>query len=240
MLPPLLIGPWFYMASNVAPASTLVIAPLLISLAKIFNAPQLTDMAIIISTQTGSWWFYVIYVTFCRCGHAPGHAILCPVAADKFYYRVACTRLLVQLCFFLPAALNFRQSSTVLWSEALQWGNHDAYQQILERAEELGYTAKPLSETTARSSFLIGPALAYTFMYVACTSLLAGEIRGVYRLKNAFTIFLGGNLFSMVVCAGFMWLLISRLSNEFFTSANFLWATGQARDIPVPPQPHFS
>ena len=37
---------------------------------------------------------------------------------------------------------------------------------------------------------------------------------------------MGGNIFSMIICAGFMWLLISRISNEFFTSSNFLWISG--------------
>ncbi len=234
ILPPLMIGPWFYMASNVAPASTLVVAPLLISLSKILNAPQLTDMAIVISTRTGSWWFYVIYVTF-----AGGVMLL----GMRFYARLQRISFIIglvalaswALMLFLTSSAEFQAGFNGFMAQALQWGDHDAYRRILEKAAELGYAARPLSETTAGASFLIGPALAYTFMYIACTSLMAGEIRGVDKPKNSFMIFLGGNLFSMVVCAGFMWLLISRLSNEFFTSANFLWATGQGQHIPVPP-----
>ncbi len=234
IVPPLMIGPWFYMASNVAPASTLVIAPLLISLAKILNAPRLTDMAIVISTQTGSWWFYVIYVSF---------AGVVMLFGMRFYARLQRISFIIGMLalaswavmLFLTNSSQFQEGFNGFMSGALQWGHHDAYRQIIKNAVELGYAPKPLSETTARSSFLIGPALAYTFMYISCTSLMAGEIQGVDKLKNSVMIFLGGNLFSMVVCAGFMWLLISRLSNEFFTSANFLWATGQGRHIPIPP-----
>lgn len=234
IVPPLMIGPWFYMASNVAPASTLVIAPLFISLAEIFNAPLLTDMAIAISTKSGSWWFYVIYVSCAGVVMFLGMRFYARLQRISFIIGMLALASWTIMLFFTSSS-EFQEGFNSFMVKALQWGDHDAYRQILERAGELGYTAKPLSETTARSSFLIGPALAYTFMYIACTSLMAGEIRGVYRLKNSFTIFLGGNLFSMVVCAGFMWLLITRLSNEFFTSANFLWATGQGQHIPIPP-----
>jgi APA family basic amino acid/polyamine antiporter len=234
IVPPLMIGPWFYMASNVAPASTMVIAPLMISLAKILNAPALTDLGIVISTKSGTWWFYVLYVSF---------AGVVMLLGMKFYARLQRISFIIgllalaswALMLFFTSSSQFQEAFNSFMAGTLQWGHHDAYRQILQRAVELGYKAKPLSETTVRSSFLIGPALAYTFMYIACTSLMAGEIRGVDKLKNSVTIFLGGNLFSMVVCAGFMWLLLSRLSNEFFTSANFLWATGQGQNIPVPP-----
>jgi len=234
IVPPLMIGPWFYMASNVAPASTLVIAPLLISLAKVLNAPLLTDMAIIISTRIGTWWFYVIYVSFAGVVMLLGMRFYARLQRISFIIGVLALASWAMMLFFTSRS-EFQAGFNGFMADALQWGDHDAYRQILQRASQLGYAAKPLSETTARSSFLIGPALAYTFMYIACTSLLAGEIRGVDKLKNSVMIFLGGNLFSMVVCAGFMWLLISRLSNEFFTSANFLWATGEGQHIPVPP-----
>ena len=39
----------------------------------------------------------------------------------------------------------------------------------------------------------------------------------------------------MVVSAGLMWLLINRIGNEFFTSANFLWMGGYAGELPVAP-----
>jgi amino acid transporter len=72
-------------------------------------------------------------------------------------------------------------------------------------------------------------------MYIAWTGTLVGEIGGVNHFKNSTKMFWGGNLFAMVVCAGFMWLLISRISNEFFTSSNNLWITGATGDMPVAP-----
>jgi len=47
--------------------------------------------------------------------------------------------------------------------------------------------------------------------------------------------YLGGNIFAMVVCAGFVWLLISRIGNQFFSSANYLWATSDRSGMPVAP-----
>jgi amino acid transporter len=64
---------------------------------------------------------------------------------------------------------------------------------------------------------------------------MAGEIKGIGRFKNAFGMYWAGNLFSMMVCAGFLWLLLSRIGNVFFTSANYLWASGAAGDMPVAP-----
>ncbi len=231
---PLLIGPWFYMASNVAPGSAMVIAPLLISLGEAFGMPRLTDIAILVSTRIGTWWFYVAYVSFAALVMLLGMSFYARLQRISFFIGLTALASWMVMLFFTSAA-EFQNGFNQFMGTVLQWGDNDAYHKILERAAELGYSAEPLSETSVGSSFLIGPALAYTFMYIAWTGTLAGEIRGVHKLKNSAAIFLGGNLFSLIVCAGFMWLLLSRISNEFFTSANFLWASGQGQHIPVPP-----
>jgi len=231
---PLLLGPWFYMASNVAPGSVMVVAPLLISLAKVLNLPILVDLAISISTRTGTWWFYVGYVTF---------AAMVMTLGMRFYARLQRWSFILGLLalatwivmLLLTSQSDFQSNFNSFMLKTLQWGDGEAYTTILETASSRGFSAVPLDNTSLRSSFLIGPALAYTFMYIAWTGTMVGEIRGADRLGAAVKIFLGGNVFSMIVCAGFMWLLLSRITNEFFTSANFLWATGQGQFIPIPP-----
>ncbi len=231
---PLVIGPWFYMASNVAPGSVMVVAPLLISLAHLLDAPSLVDAAISMSTRQGTWWFYVFYVTF-----AAGVMLL----GMRFYARLLRTSFalgilvlgLWMLLLWGTGQDEFRAAFDGFMLKALQWGDGQAVETILASARAEGFRPVPLSGTTWRSSFLIGPVLAYTFMYVAWTGTLAGEIRGVKNVRNSAGIFLGGNLFSLLVCAGFMWLLITTVGNEFFTSSNFLWATGLGQQTTVPP-----
>jgi len=54
---PLLFGPWFYMASNVAPGSSMVVAPFFISLGNILNAPVLTSFATWLTSKVGPGGF---------------------------------------------------------------------------------------------------------------------------------------------------------------------------------------
>ncbi len=231
---PLLFGPWFYMASNVAPGSSMVAAPLFISLGNILNIPALTQFAVWLSTTVGTWWFYIFYICF---------AYMVMVFGMKFYAR------LQRWCFWIgvvaiatwaimllaTSSTAFQQGFNTFMASTLDWGDGQAYQQILDMARAQGYRAVPLSQTRVGPSFLIGPALAYTFMYVAWTGTLVGEIGGAKQFKNSIKMFWGGNLFSMVVCAGFVWLLISRIGNQFFTSSNFLWAGGDIGDMPAAP-----
>jgi amino acid transporter len=47
--------------------------------------------------------------------------------------------------------------------------------------------------------------------------------------------YLGANVFAMAVCALFMWLLIDRVSNQFFTSSNYVAIAQGNGDVPVTP-----
>lgn len=231
---PLLFGPWFYMASNVAPGSSMVAAPLFIALGDIFNAPALTQFASTLSTTVGTWWFYVFYVCF---------AYVVLMLGMKFYARLQRWGFWIGMAAIATWAVmllgtntaGFQNAFNGFMSNTFNWGDGQAFQQILAMAQASGYEAMSLAQTNFKSSFLIGPALAYTFMYIAWTGTLVGEIGGVNQFKNAAKVFWGGNLFSMVICALFLWLLISRVSNEFFTSSNFLWASGNSGDLPVAP-----
>ena len=231
---PLLFGPWFYMASNVAPGSSMVVAPFFISLSNILNAPALTAFATWLITKVGTWWFYVFYCSFAAIVLALGMKFYAKFQRWSFYLGMAGIITWAGMLLFSTSA-GFQQAFNDFMANTLNWGNGTAYQQILELAKTNGYEAMPLSQTRFLPSFLIGPALAYTFMYIAWTGSLVGEIGGVNQFKNSFKMFLGGNIFSMIVCAGFLWLLISRVGNEFFTSSNFLWMNGKTGDMPVAP-----
>jgi APA family basic amino acid/polyamine antiporter len=231
---PLLFGPWFYMASNVAPGSGMVVAPFFITLGKMFNAPALVSFATALISKTGTWWFYVFYCTFGAVVIALGMRFYAKIQRWSFYIGMLAILTWVLMLLFTTSA-GFQAAFSSFMQNTLGWGNGEAFQQILQMAKDNGYQAVPLSQTNAASSFLIGPALAYTFMYIAWTGTLVGEIGGVNQFKNSFKMFMGGNIFSMIICAGFMWLLISRISNEFFTSSNFLWISGNTGDMPVAP-----
>jgi amino acid transporter len=231
---PLLFGPWFYMASNVAPGASMVVAPLFISLGEMIHAPALTTFATWLISKVGTWWFYVFYCTFAAVVIGLGMRFYAKVQRYSFYIGMAAILTWVGMLLFTSSA-GFQAAFNNFMQNTMHWGNGQAFQQVLQMAKDKGYQALPLSQTSAASSFLIGPALAYTFMYIAWTGTLVGEIGGVNQFKNSFRMFMGGNIFSMIICAGFMWLLISRISNEFFTSSNFLWISGNAGDMPVAP-----
>lgn len=231
---PLLFGPWFYMASNVAPGSSMVVAPFFISLGNIFNAPALTAFATWLTSTVGTWWFYTFYCSFAAIVLALGMKFYARIQRWSFYIGLIGIATWVGMLLFTTSA-GFQTAFNNFMANTLNWGNGQAYQQILQMAQTNGYEAVALSQTRFLPSFLIGPALAYTFMYIAWTGSLVGEIGGVNQFKNSFKMFMGGNIFSMIVCAGFLWLLISRIGNEFFTSSNFLWMTGNTGDMPVAP-----
>jgi amino acid transporter len=231
---PLLFAPWFYMASNVAPGSTMVVAPLFISLGNILHIPGLITFAVSLTTTTGTFFFYAFYCTIGAVILALGMKIYARVQRWSFYIgMVAIATWFVML--LLTSSTAFQQAFNSFMLNTMHWGAGAAYQQILNMAKTNGFVGVSLSQTHLGSSFLIGPVLAYTFMYIAWTGTLVGEIGGVNQFKNSFKMFWGGNLFSMVICALFLWLLISRVGNQFFTSANFLWASGHSGDMPVAP-----
>ncbi len=230
---PLLFGPWFYMASNVAPGAGMVAGPLFISLGEMLKAPALVNFAAWLSTKVGTWWFYVFYITFGAIVVGLGMRFYARFQRWSFY--IGCVALGTWALLLLGTSSQaFQQAFNSFMESVLHWGNGGAYQQVLDIAKNNGYAALPLAQTTFKSSFLIGPALAYTFMYIAWTGTLVGEIGGVNQFKNSMKMYWGGNLFALVVAGGFMWLLISKIGNEFFTSANFIWANGSS-DIPVAP-----
>jgi len=231
---PLLFGPWFYMASNVAPGATMVFAPTLVTLSNLLHIPALTTFATWLTSKVGTWWFYVLYCSFAALVLGLGMKFYAKIQRWCFYVGMVGIATWV-IMLLLTTSEQFMASFNSFMANTLNWGGGQAFQQILDMAKTNGFNAVPLSQTSFGSSFLIGPALAYTFMYIAWTGTLVGEIGGANQFKNSLKMFVGGNMFAMVVCAGFLWLLISKVSNEFFTSSNFLWMSGNTGDMPVAP-----
>jgi amino acid transporter len=212
----------------------MVAAPLFIALANMFNAPALSTFATWLISTDGTFWFYVFYCTFSAVVVGIGMQLYAKIQRWSFYIGMVAILTWVAMLLFTTSA-GFQAAFNNFMQNTMGWGSGGAFEQVLQMAKDNGYQAVALSQTSAGSSFLIGPALAYTFMYIAWTGTLVGEIGGVNQFKNSFKMFMGGNIFSMIVCAGFMWLLISRISNEFFTSSNFLWISGNTGDMPVAP-----
>jgi len=231
---PLLFGPWFYMASNVAPATGMVLAPLFISLDHLLGIPALGRFAVYLCTTHGTWWFYVFYLTFGAVVLSLGMRFYAKVQRWSFYVGIVAVATWV-IMLVMTSSSEFTADFNRFMLNTLHWGNGAAYQQILQMAKNNGFHAVSLSHTSLGSSFLIGPALAYTFMYIAWVGTLVGEIGGVNQFKKSFRMFWGANIFAVAVGGGFLWLLLSRIGNQFFTSSNFVWATGHASAIPVAP-----
>jgi hypothetical protein len=162
----LLFGPWFYMASNVAPGSSMVVAPFFISLGKMFNAPALTSFATWLISTVGTWWFYVFYCTFAAVVIALGMQFYAKVQRYSFYIGMLAIFTWVLMLLFTSSA-GFQAAFNGFMQNTMGWGNGEAFQTVLQMAKDNGYAAVPLSQTSAASSFLIGPALAYTF-HVHC------------------------------------------------------------------------
>lgn len=227
-------GPWFFIASNVAPGPGMVIAPFFISLGAIFNSQGLTNVASWLSTPVGGWWFFVLYVAFASAVLILGMRFYAKI--QKWSFIIGCVAILLWVGILLatPRA-NFEGAFGNFMQNVFQWGDGNAYQKIISMASGYGFNAVPLSGTSLISSILIGPVIAYAFVAIVWSGNLVGEIGGLKQLKNSIFVYVGGIVFCLVVCAGLTWLLISKVSNEFFTSANFLWMGGYGGELPVAP-----
>lgn len=227
-------GPWFFIASNVAPGPGMVIAPFFISLGAIFNSQGLTNVASWLSTPVGGWWFFVLYVVFASIVLILGMRFYAKI--QKWSFIIGCGAILLWVGILLATPrTNFEGAFSSFMQNVFQWGDGNAFQKIISMASGYGFSAVPLSGTSLISSILIGPVIAYAFVAIVWSGNLVGEIGGLKQLKNSLFVYVGGIVFCLVVCAGLTWLLISKVSNEFFTSANFLWMGGYGGELPVAP-----
>jgi amino acid transporter len=232
-LGPLVIGPWFYMASNVSPGATLATAPLFASLADLFNAQWPLNVAEWVVTTDGQFVFYLGYLLFGAVVVGLGMRFYARFQRWSFY--LGCAGLATWFLILLTTSHSeFVSSFNAFFQNTLGWGDGQAYDRILASARENGYDPVALGDTSLKDTLLIGPVLAYVFLFVAWTANMAGEISGVGDFKRSLRMYLGANFFAMVVCALFVWLLIDRVSNEFFTAANFEAINGNT-DIPITP-----
>lgn len=227
-------GPWYFMASNCTPGPGMVVAPLFISLGAIFNSEGFYSIASWLSTPVGGWWFYVFYVTFAAGVMVMGMKFYAKL--QKWSFIIGCVALAIWVIIILTSSNTvFPSQFGAFMQKVFSWGDGNAYNKILDMAQTNGYTAYPLSKTNFLSSLLIGPVIGYAFVAIVWGGNLVGEIGGLNKFKNSLFVYAGGIIFCMVVCSILMWLLISRIGNEFFTSANFLWMGGYSDELPVAP-----
>jgi basic amino acid/polyamine antiporter, APA family len=231
---PFMIGPWFYMASNVLPGATLVTAPLLVAFGNAFHADWLLSLASWVVTQNGEFVFFLIYTAFAFIVVALGLRFYAQFQRWSFY--IGCIGIASWIVILLLSShTQFVNSFDSYMQQVLNWGDGHAYQKVLTDASKAGYQPASFGDTNIKDTLLIGPVLAYTFLFVMWSSNLSGEISGLTDFRRSLRMYLGANLFALIVCAAFIWLLISRISNEFFQSANFIAATPGSSSIPVAP-----
>ena len=230
---PIVVSAWFYTASNLF-ITPMLTAPTFIALGTILNSPALVKFGSWLSTTNGMFALYVVYIVYASILLSLGMRVYARVQRWSFWIGFAGV-LTWGLMLLITTQTQFIQSFNSFMANTLGWGGGNAYQQMLDMAKAGGFEAVPLSQTKILPSFLIGPVLAYTFMALAWTGTLVGEIGGLNQFKNSMRIYLGANFFCMIMCAVFIWLLISKVGNEFFTSANFLIFSGASSAMPVAP-----
>lgn len=231
---PLLVGPWFYMASNVSPGATLAVAPFFVVLDKITGIGAFSDFASWLVTPAGQFVFYILYCTFALVVLIVGMRLYARLQRWSFYIGVVGLLTWV-LILLVTTQTDFIANFNRFMVDQFGYGDGQAYQKVIETAKANGYQPVALSQTNLGDSILIGPVLAYTFLFVAWTGTLTGEIGGVQSFQRSLRMFLGSNLFAMVATVVLMFLLIDRIGNEFFTSANYLWITGGTSELPITP-----
>ena len=124
---PLLFGPWFYMASNVAPGATMVFAPTLITLGKLLGVESLINLAAKLVTPVGTYWFYIFYCTFAAVVLALGMKLYSRIQRWSFYIgMVGIATWVIMLLATTPSG--FQQSFNDFMNNTLGWGNGQAYQ----------------------------------------------------------------------------------------------------------------
>jgi len=227
-------GTTFFIAGNVAPGPGMVMSPTFLALGKIINSQALITFASWISTTVGTWWFYVFYCSFAAVVLILGMRFYAKF--QKWSFIIGCIAILLWVGILLATSKeSFASSFSSFMQSTFNWGDGNAYQKVLSIAQTNGFTGVPIGKTSILSSFLIGPVIAYAFMAIVWAGNLSGEIGGLKTFKNSLFIYVGGILFCLVVGAGLTWLLISKIGNEFFTSANFIWMGGHASEMPIAP-----
>lgn len=231
---PLMIGPMFYMSGNVLPGATLATAPLFISFGQATHMHWPVHFASWLVTKNGQFVFYLFYICFAFIVVALGMRFYARFQRWSFY--LGCAGLVSWLIILLLTShTEFVNSFNGFMQSVLSYGDGHAYQKIINSAVKAGYNPVSLGHTGWKHTILIGPVLAYTFLFVAWTGNLAGEISGVGNFKRSLRMYLGANVFAMAVCALFMWLLIDTVSNQFFTSSNYVAIAQGNGDVPITP-----
>lgn len=232
---PLAIGATIFIVSNVLPGAVAFLSPLSHLLGTQLGIPALQNFGDWIATNTGQFWFFVVFVAWAAFVVGSGMHFYAQV--QRWLFLVGMIGLVTWLiAMLLTSRETFVANFNSLLSGQYHWGDGNAYAKILADAQKAGYAAAPLSQTNLLDTILIGPILAYIFAGVFWVGNLSGEIGGVRQFRLSLRIYVGAILAAMVITGLLALLMIKVAGNDFYTSASYLWwNSGGSSYIPVAP-----
>jgi APA family basic amino acid/polyamine antiporter len=231
---PWMIGPMFYLVSNAFPGTVMAVSPTLTVTGKLIGNDGLVSLSSWLTTSDGLFAFGVLYSIFAFAIVALGMKWYARLQKISFWLGTVGIITWIGL-LLVTSREEFISNFNWFMSTTFGWGGSDPYHYLLTQASTSGYTATPLDQTTFMSSLLIGPVLAYAFAAAFWSGNLTGEIRGVNDFKRSLSVYVGADMFSMIVCAVLIFLVIEMVGNPFMQAASYVWMTGRAASMPIVP-----
>jgi len=229
-----LIGPMFFLVSNAFPGIVMAVSPTLTVTGKMIGNDGLVSLGSWLTSNDGLFTFGILYSILAFAIVALGMKWYARLQKASFWIGTIGIVTWIGLLLVTSRA-EFISNFNWFMSSTFSWGGSNPYQFLLDQASTAGYTAVPLEQTTFTSSLLIGPVLAYAFASAFWSGNLTGEIRGVNDFKRSLSVYVGADIFSMVVCATVIFLVIQMVGNPFMQAASYVWMTGRAGSMPIVP-----
>jgi amino acid transporter len=231
---PLMLGPMFFIVSNVFPGIVMAVSPAVIVTGKLVGNNGLVNLGSWLTTNDGLFSFAVLYNIIAFGIVALGMKWYARL--QKFSFWLGTVGIISWIALLLgTTSADFISNFNWFMSSTFGWGGSNPYQFLLDQASAAGYTAVPLGQTTVVSSVLIGPVLAYAFASAFWSGNITGEIKGANDFRRALKVYVGADIFCMVVCAVLIFLVIQMVGNPFMQAASFMWMTGRAGSMPIAP-----
>ena len=231
---PFAIGPMFFIVSNGFPGIVMAVSPALVIAGKLNGNDGMVGLGSWLTTSDGLFSFQLFYNAVAFGIVALGMRWYARLQKISFWVGTAGIITWIGL-LATTTTDTFISNFNWFMSSTFGWGGSNPYQYLLSQASSAGYTAPPLSQTSIMSSILIGPVLAYAYASAFWSGNITGEIKGVNDFKRGLAVYLGADMFSMVVTGILMLLLISMVGNPFMQAASFIWMTGRASSMPIAP-----
>jgi len=229
-----LVGPMFFLVSNAFPGIVMAVSPALTVTGKLVGNDGLIGIGSWLTTADGLFTFGILYSILAFGIVALGMKWYARLQKISFWLGTIGIVTWIGL-LLVTSRQEFISNFNWFMSTTFAWGGSNPYQFLLDQASTAGYTAVPLEQTTFTSSLLIGPVLAYAFASAFWSGNLTGEIRGVNDFKRSLSVYVGADMFSMVVCATVIFLVIQMVGNPFMQAASYVWMTGRAASMPIVP-----